>query len=744
MNASYFKRVAVISKSTKIAEVSNMIQKDSESKLVKVKPIINHVICIDISGSMWDVLPKIRTQLKSRLVDIVGDNDTVSIIWFNDKCGFVSEMVHITKANDLREMNKKIDQALKPGGCTNFLDPMKLTNSLIDRMNSVKGLWSFFFMSDGGHNTGGSWDMVIKELSNLQEKISNAVICEYGYWADSDRLTQMAEVLGGQKIFDKDFDDYQSDFENVIKTGSTETVKRVEFDITDFKPSMKLQLMYTIDKVNKSIKVYSTDRVNKILIPEDTDKIYYIQKNSPSDDDCNIADSLKMDNSQIYAAVYILAERLKYNLAEEILYSTRDKEMIDMFSNSFGKQKLEEFKSSILNRVYGVTECESFTDSKYRPNPKKYCVMDFIEDLISDESNLVHLTHPDFKYNRTTAKSVAKIELSDEDRNKLSKSPTKSKASKILDEASKYQVKMKVSDELLGYSVKNLTWNNERANISFMVDIPVDLTVPTMDHSGTFDVKSKITRNYTLVKDGILNMNELILTVTPSLRGKFKRMGLVTHMYNDNTFKVDISSLPILNKKRTDSIYSLDLKKLELGSLDYKIINKYVAYLIKKSNQDSIQSDKSISKNKYLESLGITSNGYSPKTEISKSGDFYMATCLSTKIEKFSSIPKIEDVLSKKKLTTISDIYTKNLIDYVDSILAKSSDKQSKLKELYDLYKSKQKDALIDISKMKFILIVSRKWFADKSGFDDNSLTVDINGNQLKMSFVFTEKKVDL
>ena len=745
--ASYFKRVANVSKNLKIAEVSGMVQLKSKKTEVKVRPSINHVICIDISGSMYDVLPKIRTQLKSRMVDIVGDNDTVSLIWFDDKCGFVSEMVHISKASDVREMNKRISEMLKPGGCTNFLDPIKLTNKLIERMNSSKGLWNFFFMSDGGHNTGGAWDKVISELSNLQSKISNATICEYGYWADSNKLTEMAETLGGQKIFDEDFDSYQVDFENVIKTGSTCTVERVEFDITEFKKSMKMQFMFTVDDENRSINVYSTERLNKILIPENTKNIYYIQSGSYSGSE-EVDESHPFNPESIYAAVYLLAERLKYDLVEEMLYGLGDKELIDMYCNSFGKQKLEQFKSTVLGRAYSDTVCTEFLkDNKYRPNPKKYCVMDFIDDLTSDESNSVHLTHSDFNYNYTTAKSVKKIELTDEDRNKLAKSSTKLKADKILKDAAKYQVEMKYSDLDAGYSVSRLTWNTERANLSIQVEIPVDLVVPEKDEPTKLRfVKSFITRNYTLIKDGILNVTEIPVTLNSSLIGKFKRMKLVKKVYEKNMVLLDISSLPIINKKHTESVTSTELSNSEVSLLRCRAINKYLGYLKKSIESSGITSYKMTEDELYLKSLGITDKGYSPKSEVDKSGDFYMATCLETKIEEFSNLPKIEDILKKSstnKSLTVSESYMYDLMKYIDGKL-EYGDISTELNKLINTYKSEQKYFMTNISKTKFILLVSRKWFTDKLGFDDNSVNVTtITGSDLKMSFVFTEKKVD-
>lgn len=743
--ASYFKRVAKLGKSIRLTEVNGMIQRESKVTEVEIAPIVNHVICIDVSGSMYRVLPKIRTQLKSKLVDIVGDNDTVTLIKFDDRGSIISNMVKVSKASDVREMNRLIDKELIDGGCTNFLDPVRLSDQLIDRMANAKGLWNFFFMSDGGHNTGGTWDEVCSKLHSLQSKVSNATICEYGYWADSERLTQMAEMLGGQKIFDKDFEEYQNDFAHVMKTGST-LVKRVQFDITEFKSSMKYQFMFTVNKNEKAINVYSTERSNYILIPENTDRIYFLQKD-------DIDASNKMDEDQLsaaYAAVHILASRLKYDQAEEILYGIKDKEMIELYCNSFGKQRLEDFKSEVLKRTYGETKCTDFIkDGKYRPNTKKYCMFDFINDLTSSDDNLIHVTHPDFSYNATTAKSVAKVELNDDDRDKLSKSSTKLKADKILKSAAKYQVGMKITNPEAGYSVDNIVWNNERANLSVMVRIPVTLTVPEESNPAkTFEMSSFITRNYTLIKDGILNVTDLIVTISSNtLAGKFKRMGLVKDTYEKNMFKLDISSIPVINKKYTELTTSKDLSEDELALLRYRAINKYLAYLKKDSSSKSVSS----TENSYLKSLGITDKGYNPKSELDKTGDFYMSPYLETKLEKFSNLPKVEDVLRKRqlgKLMTVSESFMneqmKFVDDSIDNELVDGGSYDEILLSTIKTYKDAQKKVMTKISQTKFSIIVSRKWFKDKTDFNDDTVVVEVCDTSLRMRFVFSEKRVDL
>lgn len=733
--ASYFKRVAKLSKNVSLAELSGLIQLPKNAR-AKVKPVVNHVICIDVSGSMYDVLPHIRTQLKSKLVDIVGDKDTVSIIKFDNRGSIVSEMVQISKANDVREMNKLIDKELVAGGCTNFLDPISLSNRLVTQMNSNDGLWNLFFMSDGGHNTGGSWDEIIALMNSLRPKISNATICEYGYWADSERLTLMAETLGGQKIFDKDFEEYDSDFEKVMKTKS---VKRVKLDISEVKKSMRLQFMFTLK--DGIVNVYSTEKTDLIFIPEDTQFIYYLQKNEGED----ASDTMDMIQKQAsYAAINILADKFKYDLVDEILYGLKDKEMIDLYSHSYGKQKIEEFKNAIMKRASGETECVEFIKSKYTPNAKKYCLFDFISDLTSNENNLVHLTHPDFNYNFISAKSMAKVELTEEDKDKLSKASTKIKAEKILTEASKYQVTMRYEDDKAGCPVSSLSWNNERANVSFKVKIPVILTVPEKSNpSKTFEVKSYVFRNFALVRDGILNQDELIVTLADNaLAGKFKRMGLVVKSYDTKgMYKLNLSKLPIMNKVRMDLATAKTLSTLEYNLLECKAAIKYISYLKKGVGKKSTEG-KSEREN-YLESLGIV-NGepYTPKTEIVKSNDFYMALYLETKIEKFSNLPKIEDVLRKRELgksMTVSEAYMDYIMSHIEDEL-----KVNSLENLAESYKEYHKEVITDISQIKFAIIVSRMWFPDLNGFDDDTVKVNINGNELNMKFVFSEKKVDL
>ena len=194
-------------------------------------------------------------------------------------------------------------------------------------------------------------------------------------------------------------------------------------------------------------------------------------------------------------------------------------------------------------------------------------------------------------------------------------------------------------------------------------------------------------------------------------------------------------------------MYALNLSSKELELLKFRVINKYLGYLKKSVESTGVNISRDDEETTYLKSLGITEKGYTPKSELDKSGDFYMASCLETKIEKFSNLPKIEDVLKKvsnNKSFTLSENYMYTYMKYIDSILDSSTDYESTLSDLIEINKGNQRKVMAEISKSKFVLLVSRKWFADKSDYDDNSIDVNIESNKLKMMFVFTEKKIDL
>jgi hypothetical protein len=449
---------------------------------------------------------------------------------------------------------------------------------------------------------------------------------------------------------------------------------------------------------------------------------------------------------------------MKYDVTEALLAYTRDSKFIDMYCNSYGKQKLFEFQQELLKAVY-YRELRGPFNADYKPNPKAYCVLDLLEDLQSTDTR-IRVASPYFTYNRIGAKSEVKQELTESQKESLSKTKTKLQVDKIQKEVEESGVKMQMVDR--GYPISNFTWNEDRANLSALMQIDVELELPK-NNVGLSKVTSFVFRNYTIIKDGVLNVNSLPIEISESTWKKLFTKGLVNGTYSeltpvdkDHRFTIlDISSLPIVNKSRTKSVKSSVMTEEIKRLTELRFQLKYLGYLKQKFGVTSTSSmsgtDYSVEQKQYLESLNITSKGYQPKTELDKNGDFYMALALKSAVKGFSSIPKIEDIdkkLSSGKPFTPSESFMRNTMAYVDSKYLDEGGKERYLKALRSAFDqlSIEKDKLLgEVSRQKFALILSKRWFSDKAGFDDNVCEFeDQFGVTQKIEYKFTEVKQNL
>lgn len=738
---NYQKRMQILSSNLGIANVELT---DLANSTVEVAPSVNHIFCVDISGSMYETLPKMRQQLKNKLPDLVGEGNTITIVWFSgpNECGILKEFVNVKNVSDLKALNNAIDTFLKPMGLTSFYEPIEVTNKLISSpLVKPDSLFNFIFMSDGGNNSH-PWEEVMTEVHKLTGRVSGCTILEYGYWADTDKLQEMADAIGGQRVMAENFDEYEFVIENALLSKKT---PMVEVDISEFKSQMVVPVLLEIDEESKSIRTYDIARRTSVYLPENTKGFYYLQKIKDGSNQI-------IQSPQVYAFIYMAVCRQRYDLVEKLLKVVSDKRFIDLYSCAFGKQRLEDLKSELSDAVFDKSRRYiDGVDTEFRPNSNRYCILDLMDDILSSDKNLMMVCDPEFRYNRTSAKSKQKIILTQKEIQELSNTTTKLKADKILEGAAKREVKVIYPDRNYGVSVSNLIWNEERANLSLQVRIPVTLELPENTH-GLTTVDSSIFRNFTIIKDGILNVSSIPMRLTDDIAKKLSRIPkLVTAVTENGVCTLDLTSLPIVNKTRVESVRMDLLASYEVDLLKYRTYKKYLGWLKKSSkylNTGEVTRISQLSSevDEYLKSLGITDLGYSPAMEKDYTGDFYMAPTLKSTISKFSSLPKIEDIMKKVadgKSLTVSQEYMRTLMDEIDSKID-NNDYRSSVDTLYELYDDYTKSTIRKIAQSKFALILSRRWFCDKSGFDDNTCDVRVGDSDQTIKFEFRDQKIPM
>jgi hypothetical protein len=571
----------------------------------------------------------------------------------------------------------------------------------------------------------------------------------------------MAETIGGEKIFAKDFDSYQQDFEKIM--GQKTSAKR-EVDISAFKSRLTYQFFFTIGVVDQAINVYSCKGKDVVLIPEETKQIYFFTQYKPKE-----AEETTFQSIVVLIGAYLLADRLKYKHVEDILLALGDINLINDFSGAYGKQKLNQLKDKL--KEFAFDGDKLFVDGRiegYKINPKQYCVMDLINDLQNGE-NFFYPYHEAFNYNRIGAKRTTKTELSEEDQKALTSAKTLKEVADITAKIETPEFVYPDDVANIGMPFNSLVWNSERANLSVNTNLSGKVKLPKNEF-GLTEVPSFIYRSYTLIKDGILNVTEIPVKLDSNTITKFAESGAVLKMDLidpvNEIYLLDISALPIINRSMATNISGKKLANLEFDLIKIQLGHKYLKNL--KEQFDPFVNTESAAKYsieaaEWLKSIGVHDrNGFSPKTETVKSGDFYVAPVLETKIEKTSTSPTVKSVLEKidakffKKDPKAKDLNVmeglmKSEIDELnpkaDIDLVKKSANVEELKALTEQYNKERRQLLWEIAKIKFGVILSRTWFTEFETMEQDTLegvkfkAVD---SPLKVKFEFKEEEIAL
>jgi len=736
----------------------------AEQPKVEVAKKTNHIFVIDVSGSMSYDLPKIRTQLKNKLSSLMKEGNTISIVWFSGRndAGILKEEVEVKSLKTLSDLNDAIDRWLRPVGLTAFLKPLELVKDLVKRVKSNRpdSAFSMIFLTDG-YNNDSPWQDVVSTLKSMENDITSSTFVEYGYYADTQKLTQMATLLGGEKISCDGFDDFEPIFDAKISSSNFSS-KKV---LAKIEGSYLYDFAFSVN--NGSVILYSINENNEILIPENVDTIHYFSPVGIGLQESSVPDTV------LYAAIYVLADKLLNEDAEKVFYALGDNYHYSMLVNAFGKQKLNEFKSAIkecivdLNKRYpeGYEQITPVADDAY-------CLMDLINDLTDDVDVEFYPRHPEFNYSRIGRKRIVKgSELSDADKKRLNEAKNVEEAQKILEELKDKKVDLKFvyTEPDKGYTLKNLVWNEERANLSVLVRYDGEVELPA-NKFGIDKVASFKFNTYTLIKDGIVNIQILPVNYTSELAELLTKKGVSYDVEfatpeskpRHGYILIDLTSIPVINRKMVKSVSAAELAKLEWELVklqgDKKVYDYYKKELFPKTSK-SYTEMLGEECAQWLKDIGITDyNGFAAKTDAAESTDFYMSVNLATKIKGLSSLPKVVDVWNniqagkplKINEWVMADAVKKYHQQIESDMFQTLNEQQQKgvletyLNTKYDMLNKKKKSVMQEIAQIKFALILSKKTFIEFKDFENNEINIVLDGQNLNFKFEFEEKRVQI
>jgi len=728
-----------------------------EFKNAVAKPTpTNHVFVCDVSGSMYNELPRIRTHLKNNLATLVKPNDTVSILYFASKGQYGSVFVgeKIKTISDLSGINDAIDRFLRPTGCTGFVEPLNLAVQVATDLQADNGnLNSLIFLTDGYDNCWRT-DDILKACSALPLAFNNIAFLEYGYYVNRPLLEKMAEATNALHKFVEGFDQYEPAFNDII---SAQTSARIEVNVGDATHAIYID----------EGRVYVVNAANGIaLIPEHIKNVWAIGENAIND-----VDSFDPVNDQqvLYVVLYHALQTMNPDLAWKVLKKVGDVRLIKAYDNCFTKQDYSNAKDLISSCVVDPAQrLVDGVDYNMVPDENAFTLVDALE-LLAESDTEIDLSSPHWAYNRTgrvrTQKDDTTLdELSAQIANASTAEERKELAAKMVD----YEVwKPEFNQTTTKVSLKHLVGNSSRPNISINTDLAGYVEIPA-GYRQKFglpkQIETKQVRNFTIVKDGIVNVKQLPLETDIQTLKNLRASGLtikpLEKIGEDRmSVLVDFTSLPLINRAMTRGIsgkeYVTDCVHLEVLKARQKVLKFLRDGSIGRGNAKGLAELYGEDAATWLSEQGIRDYGFSPKVSTGESTDVYMSKELNVKIKGASSLPAVAATVkkrdeNKKKLNAADQM----IIFAYDSVQKeiKELDKDQLVKYL----EVETRNAINSVrslnnrlSRVMYGIVVGHAWFADLD-FEETEVTVpgkEVNEffkDDFVCSIVLEEKEIKI
>lgn len=763
---------------------------------LKVKappPPTHHVYVADTSGSMSGSLRDLAVFVKNEMSLHVAPQDTVSLIYFSGRgqAGIVFEGVQMSSLQDRETFCKAVDRWLKPMGLTGFVDPLKLALEVRDRLKASSKLGGTFdlkFMTDGYDNQSGERDIL--EMTGQVAKAFDAVtFLEYGWYCNRPLLTKMAELASGTLIFSEN---YVSLEENMKKSLSGTSARKISITLCDeARQRFKIgrDICFYVNPVGDIVitPVIHDGSVLSVQVPDGVvSNLEFLILDAESD-------PKNLSQDQLFQYLWVAVSRMLDAPKWALLKILGDVRIIRLLGNCFSKQDY----SAALEAISGCIKNPSLRfldgfDPTLIPDFNAFTVLDAAR-LLSDGENFIDIDHKDFNYQRTSVGTTARNPAAQEIEDLKAQIQAATNPQDVVDLAKRlaalnlWEPRFVPDPSPFGVSATGLVFNEERPNVSVMVERTGTIAIHE-DQQKQFGLPDMVTtktiRNYTLIRDGILNVSALPCFLDRATWDALAAHGLLSSTLSQDKNQpapawtphpdnpevstviwVRLDRAPLINRNmvsglKSDTFIAGHIKLQELKALQ-KVVNGYVKDVMGLQNAQKLAALYGDAAAAWLSSVGIRDYGFSPLGDAAPSGDVYMAKKLSVSFAGASSLPSLKDLAAKvdgKKKLNLGDMWmlaaTRRFDEdraAMDKAVALISDEAAvkSLREqwLVNYQKGIRKavsEARKPLTENLYAIIVGQSWFQDRSGLDDDTTTVTIQGIPSKVTFSLKSVEIEI
>lgn len=759
----------------------NQIVKSDSTIEKTIEVSAHHTFIIDCSGSMYGEISSIRRDLYNKISTMLKPSDSVTLIWFSGKgeCGVLLEDYRVNGAIELNKVKSLIDKYLTAQCLTSFKEPFVELKNVIKRVSerNPEMLHTMFFLTDGYDNKNSISD-ILKAVEDVKELLASAIIVEYGWYCNKQLLNEMATTIGGIHTFSKGFDEYEPYSEKVFNNSQSTKRRYISLENIPHKG-----VVFNI--VDGDLITYLPNENNEIFVSADGElELFYFTSETPSGDFLGsenfISDSiLNGDTSDsifagLYGAAFAYSRRSDYNMVSTVLKLIGDSRLITEKSNTFGTQKINELEAKFVGAMNNISErYQDGYNPDLEPAEDAYCVMDMLETLMSSDENLWYPRHDAFSYKRTGGKSIAKkSNMTDEDKEEIKRLTDSgditalSAKMKEVEENTIETLKFEFNEEMPGCQISSLTWNETRANLSVLVNYKGYVNIPSNSFGINTKFDTQIFRNYTIIQDGVIWTYQLPVSLSQSTFDTLQSNGLLKGETYEagKIYVLNYEKLPVINRQMVKSLSAEALfkKSHELAKLKASnyVFGQYKNRFFDRASKDflDLYGEEATA---WLKELGLTANGFSPKSTVEKMNEEIEVNTLEVKIKgltanptkkEFESAEKkiiagLENSLSDKEALVAPAI--KEFLAFEETIKSLSEDKRMKMIEEWiyaksDNFRITKTQLMSQISKAKFLTIVGKSWFSEFASREDNEMTLPLDGANITCTVIDKQATIKL
>lgn len=662
-------------------------------KTVSTQSACNHVYVVDVSGSMNNSLHTIRQHLKNIIGVVAQPQDTFSLIYFSGKgqSGVVFESVPVTDLATVTALQQAIDRYITPIGLTGFVDPLSLAMGL--DLDASK-LNNFIMLTDGYDNQSNRQD-IFARTADLKQKYQSITFLEYGFYADRELLSQMAESVDGIHVFADGVFNYERVIEEAVK--GVARVQNVE--VKTNKRAKHCVYIY-----NGSVRIVSVDK-GVASVPEDVERVYSIV---PGD-----VLAKKLSEEHLFLVAYYAAKTGNNDLVWKCLEALGDVNLFNLYSNAFTKQELSKFEE--VAHQAAVDPTQRFLNGKNVgavPNKNTPTIVDLLYKLEGADAVLV-TDSVDWEYNKTSRGTKSSGE----------------------------ELPRFVQSPMSRVSLRGLVFNSERPNISIGTTLNGVVELPDNEF-GLERIPSLINRNYTIIKDGIRNMEKLPVLINKAVDYSVFPHTLMERHETQDYVVFDLSKIPVVNRQSVQGVrleeFVAVVESLEVLKADLKVLNA----MIKESGESAskiagLSAQYGEDAAKWLSTVGVRDYGFSkPGGKVDDVTDEYESIQVVYKIKGLSSLPTIaavnKKVSEKKNLNAGDQLMFDAIKKFEDCTLGELEASKVGLLPL-------KRAAEAIVSSMVYALVLGRQWFSDDEVV---STEIELIGNKYPMTIEKVRKLI--